>query len=75
MSLWPGGAQVSWKPLHLRGGQGGGPNEGRGMGPCMGPPAAPVHDQLRQTTFYEPHRTDIRHITRAWCLALLAVKI
>jgi hypothetical protein len=50
--LWPGKAQVSWKPCIC------GPAReaavrGRGMGHAMVTCDA-CHDQLRQTTFYEP---------------------
>jgi len=59
MSFWPGGAPGQLEALHLRGGQGRGPNEAAAWA-MYGSSAAPVHDQLRQTTFYEPPH-DIRH--------------
>jgi hypothetical protein len=56
--LWPGGAQVSWKPCicaaALEGAE-----RGRGMGHVWVTCRA-CHDQLRQTAFYEPPH-DIRH--------------
>ena len=56
--LWPGGAQVSWKPCICAAAREGA-ERGRGMGHVWVTCRA-CHDQLRQTTFYEPPH-DIRH--------------
>jgi hypothetical protein len=55
--LWPGGAQVSWKPCICAAAREGA-ERGRGMGHVWVTCRA-CHDQLRQTTFYEPPH-DIR---------------
>ena len=56
--LWPGGVQVSWKPCICAAAREGA-ERGRGMGHVWVTCRA-CHDQLRQTTFYEPPH-DIRH--------------
>jgi len=56
--LWPGGAQVSWKPCICAPAREGA-ERGRGMGHVWVTCRA-CHDQLRQTAFYEPPH-DIRH--------------
>jgi hypothetical protein len=56
--LWPGGAQVSWKPCICAAAREGA-ERGRGMGHVWVTCRA-CHDQLRQTAFYEPPH-DIRH--------------
>ena len=56
--LWPGGAQVSWKPCICAAAREGA-ERGRGLGHVWVTCRA-CHDQLRQTTFYEPPH-DIRH--------------
>jgi len=56
--LWPGGAQVSWKPCICAAAREGA-ERGRGMGHVW-VTCRTCHDQLRQTTFYEPPH-DIRH--------------
>ena len=55
--LWPGGAQVSWKPCICAAAREGA-ERGRGMGHVWVTCRA-CHDQLRQTAFYEPPH-DIR---------------
>jgi len=55
--LWPGGAQVSWKPCICAAAREGA-ERGRGMGHVRVTCRA-CHDQLRQTMFYEPPH-DIR---------------
>lgn len=56
--LWPGGAQVSWKPC-ICGPAREGAERGRGLGHVWVSCRA-CHDQHRQTAFYEPPH-DIRH--------------
>lgn len=56
--LWPGRAQVSWKPCVCAAAREGA-ERGRGMGHVW-VSCRTCHDQLRQTTFYEPPH-DIRH--------------
>jgi hypothetical protein len=56
--LWPGGAQVSWKPC-ICGPAREGAERGRGLGHVQ-VSCRTCHDQLRQTAFYEPPH-DIRH--------------
>jgi len=56
--LWPGQAQVSWKPCICAAAREGA-ERGRGMGHVRVTCRA-CHEQLRQTTFYEPPH-DIRH--------------
>jgi len=66
--LWPGRAQVSWKPCvcaaALEGAE-----RGRGMGHVW-VSCRTCHDQLRQTTFYEPPH-DIRHRQACPCRSVL----
>jgi hypothetical protein len=56
--LWPGGAQVSWKPCLCAPAREGA-ERGRGMGHVWVSCRA-CHEQRRQTMFYEPPH-DIRH--------------
>jgi hypothetical protein len=56
--LWPGGAQVSWKPCICTAAREGA-ERGRGLGHVR-VTCRVCHDQLRETTFYEPPH-DIRH--------------
>jgi hypothetical protein len=65
--LWPGKAQVSWKPC-ICGPAREAAARGRGMGHVMITCTA-CHDQLRQTTFYEPaHDSGHRSLT-GWVTA------
>jgi hypothetical protein len=56
--LWPGMAQVSWKPCICAAARERG-ERGRGMGHVWVSCEA-CHEQFRDTTFYEPPH-DIRH--------------
>src|SRR5690348_18342145 len=65
--LWPGRAQVSWKPCICT------PAReaaacGRGMGHAM-VTCSSCHDQLRQTTFYEPARDTGHDPLTGWVTA------
>ena len=65
--LWPGKAQVSWKPCicppaHKTA------RRGRGMGHATVTCKA-CHDQLRQTTFYKPRHDSGHHPLTGWVTA------
>ena len=65
--LWPGRAQVSWKPCICEPAREAAAR-GRGMGHAMVTCTA-CDDQLRQTTFYEPaHDSGHRSLT-GWVTA------
>ena len=63
-NLWPGKAQVSWKPC-ICGPAQEAAERGRGMGHAVITCNA-CHDQLRQTTFYEPAHDRGHHPLTGW---------
>jgi hypothetical protein len=65
--LWPGEAQVSWKPC-ICGPAREAAARGRGMGHAM-VTCTGCHDQLRQTTFYEPAHDSGHDALTGWVTA------
>jgi hypothetical protein len=65
--LWPGRAQASWKPCicaPAREAAARGPGMGHAMITCCA-----CHDQLRQTTFYEPAHDSGHDPLTGWVMA------
>jgi hypothetical protein len=65
--LWPGKAQVSWKPCICAAAREAA-GHGRGMGHAMITCDA-CHDQFRQTTFYEPAHDSEHGSLTGWVTA------